>query len=689
MHQESKVLFVTMPWLTPVHPSLAMGLLSAILNRAGIPADCLYGNLCLPRPSQEGVFALPDPGQYEDRCAGLSFVPHLYTQIDAGMIAKTVAERFLRIVSREGQIDIGAYWSGSSEDEIYNTLVEQTTSDIQGAETCLARCLDTISQSNYDIIGFSLTFETQLIASVALASRIKKRWPHVRIVFGGAACTAGQGVALLKSYDFIDVVCLGEADELIVPLVRALRGDGKLDDLGGIAFRSGQRVQVNQTAEPIRNLDRIPIPEYASFFEQKKKSEWSDAITVLLFETSRGCWWGEKHLCTFCGLNAESLTFRSKSAAKVMEEITALAESWDVVYGLQAVDNILDMKYFKDLVPMMGEFQSKREKPLGIFFEIKSNLKLTHFFQLAAAGVMTLQPGIESFSDHILKLMDKGANALQQVNFIKWANQIGIRVTYNILMRNPGETAEDYRLMTRLVPYIMHLQPPHGIANMQLERYSPYFLRPETFGMRNVRPQPHYNEMFPDPNVNISDLVYQFDFDHDDLDAPELVEARREFTFALLDWKGKFKPRSLKYSLKGESVVITDERGDEHQTYQLDGWQREIFTFIDQPQSFSSIARNFPEIAAGAIRAFLERLKSRSLVYHHINDHYVALPIRAYMKNEFYAEMNRQLESAKASAVNARKSRELFVLPGMPGNEPLAQLTGISDRRASTVAGNK
>jgi ribosomal peptide maturation radical SAM protein 1 len=542
----SEVLFVTMPWATPVHPSLALGLLNSLLDLAGIRSSCLYANFLLPRPEESTVFSFDTPALYEDRSAGLSFVPYLYPQVGVQKLADTVEEWFFRLESREGQLDAKqAYYNGLGAERVKQLLMEQTLFDIEAAGICLDRAMAKIEQGEYDIIGFSLTFETQLIASLALARRIKERWPNTRIVFGGAACISGQGIAILKSFEFVDVVCLGEGDALIIPLVKALRGQGDLSEIKGIAYRSGGQVHTTGRAEPIMDLEWIPAPNYDSYFHQKRESAWSDTLDVVLFETSRGCWWGEKHLCTFCGLNSETLTYRSKSAKRVMEEIGTLVERWPEMYGLQAVDNIFDMRYFKELVPLLVEFQKQREKTVGIFFEIKSNLKLSHLFLLAASGIKALQPGIESFSDHVLQLMDKGANTLQQISFIKWANQAGVSTTYNILMRNPGETVEDYRQMLEIVPYISHLQPPNGVANMQLERYSPYFLNPEKFNMYNVRPNPHYQEMFPDPNVDIEQIIYVFDFDHDELDEPGLVAARRDLALALLRWKTDYKSHTM------------------------------------------------------------------------------------------------------------------------------------------------
>jgi magnesium-protoporphyrin IX monomethyl ester (oxidative) cyclase len=61
---------------------------------------------------------------------------------------------------------------------------------------------------------------------------------------------------------------------------------------------------------------------------------------MLLLETSRGCWWGAKQHCTFCGLNGGAMAFRSKSAERVVEEIRYLRDRYGVE-SLSVVDNIL------------------------------------------------------------------------------------------------------------------------------------------------------------------------------------------------------------------------------------------------------------------------------------------------------------------------------------------------------------
>ncbi|MCD2506106.1 hypothetical protein LRN57_14440, partial [Staphylococcus aureus] len=87
-------------------------------------------------------------------------------------------------------------------------------------------------------------------------------------------------------------------------------------------------------------------PNFDDYFEQLQASPLHGyVIPGLLIETSRGCWWGAKHHCTFCGLNGSGMAFRAKSQARVQQEVSQLAARYRLK-RFMAVDNILDNKYF-------------------------------------------------------------------------------------------------------------------------------------------------------------------------------------------------------------------------------------------------------------------------------------------------------------------------------------------------------
>ncbi len=75
----------------------------------------------------------------------------------------------------------------------------------------------------------------------------------------------------------------------------------------------------------------------------------------LLFETSRGCWWGAKAHCTFCGLNGATMTFREMGIASARRTIEEIVERYSGrVSRFASVDNIIPESYVSDLLPELN-----------------------------------------------------------------------------------------------------------------------------------------------------------------------------------------------------------------------------------------------------------------------------------------------------------------------------------------------
>jgi ribosomal peptide maturation radical SAM protein 1 len=301
-------------------------------------------------------------------------------------------------------------------------------------------------------------------------------------------------------------------------------------------------------------MDALPRPDYVDFFTQLDAAALAAPDEPrLLFETSRGCWWGEKHHCTFCGLNGAGMAYRSKSAARAFDEVRALAQQHPGV-RISVVDNILDMKYLRDFVPMLAE----SELELDLFYEVKANLKREHLVLLRDAGIKAIQPGIESFSTPILTLMNKGVRGLQNVQLLKWCKELGVRPFWNVLWGFPGERAEDYERMAEMVPAMTHLAPPVSGSVIRLDRFSPNFDEARARGFIDVRPHASYRHIYPLEPDAVENLAYYFTFDYAE---PQPVgEYTRCLSEAIRRWKSEYDESDLFLVDKSEHLLIWDLR---------------------------------------------------------------------------------------------------------------------------------
>ncbi|MBZ5559846.1 MAG: RiPP maturation radical SAM C-methyltransferase [Acidobacteriia bacterium] len=374
-------------------------------------------------------------------------------------------------------------------------------------------CADRIVDARPAIVGFTSVFQ-QHLASLALAKRVKARLPDTVIVMGGANCEATMGVETIRQFPFVDAIVSGEADHVFAELAaRVVRG-APIDDVPGVvtprSIAAAGPAMRPPTAPAVTDLDALPYPDYGDFFARFRESRfdrtWQPSVFV---ETSRGCWWGERMHCTFCGLNGATMAYRSKSAARALDELTHLATAHPGC-DIQVVDNILDLKYFKTLLPALA----RRKLDVTLFYETKSNLKKDQVRLLRDAGVTTIQPGIESFSDPVLKQMKKGVSGLQNIQLLKWCKEIGVEPIWNFLLGFPGESPDDYARMADLASRVCHLPCPIGVTAIRLDRFSPNFNDSTQLGFTKVRPLPFYEFIYDLPEAARRNLAYYFAYDY-------------------------------------------------------------------------------------------------------------------------------------------------------------------------------
>ena len=102
-----------------------------------------------------------------------------------------------------------------------------------------------------------------------------------------------------------------------------LQGD-RSPSVPGMPARAAAAAQPDPVM--IRDLDSLPAPNFRDYMDRVRASPLREKIEPrLLFQTSRGCWWGAKQHCTFCGLNGQGMAYRSKSADSTFRELESLA----------------------------------------------------------------------------------------------------------------------------------------------------------------------------------------------------------------------------------------------------------------------------------------------------------------------------------------------------------------------------
>ncbi|HEV2851499.1 MAG TPA: RiPP maturation radical SAM C-methyltransferase [Thermoanaerobaculia bacterium] len=488
------VALVNMPFAMADRPSIQCGLLKAGLTRAGYDVDVLYLNL---------EFAA------EFGAAFYREISRLRTDLLLGEWLFSTAAFDLKDDQEDYRKACPSVDKTCDKLSIDFERLCKLRSELLPA--WIDRWADQVDWSRYTVVGFTSTFE-QNTASFSLARRIKERHSGVPILFGGANFDGTMGREYVRALSFIDYAVVGEGDKVLPQMIERLaRGESPLGLPGVVGRRDGKLIE-NGPAPRVDDMNSVPDPDYdeyfATLFRLGTAKALGNAAPLLLIETSRGCWWGEKQHCTFCGLNNNGMKFRSKSPEEATLQLKRLSSKYKIV-NFEAVDNIIDYKYLEQLCKPL----SQKRYDYRIFYEVKANLSPGQIQTMARAGITGIQPGIESLNSHILALMRKGVTMLRNVRLLKWAYYYGMRVSWNILTGFPGETEEDYAEQIRVVSTLRHLPPPAGVGPIWLERFSPYFFD-RSFPVKNVRPLDVYSFIYP-AEINLDNIAYFFNYDMD------------------------------------------------------------------------------------------------------------------------------------------------------------------------------
>ena len=597
-----RVLLLSMPYGSLERPSMGLGLLQAQLQRRGVPCDTRY--LAIDFAELVGVddyVWLSSELPYTAFAGDWLFTEALYGPRPAA--DRAYVDEVLR-----------------SEWQLGDVQIARLARLRAACEPFLARCLASVPWSRYDVVGFTSTFE-QNIASLALARRVKERHPGAYVVFGGANWEGEMGQELHRRFAFVDAVCSGEADASFPALLDALDAGASPAGVRGVVYREHGRTVATGPAALVRDLDALPLPDFDPWIADR--APIADSVApVMLLETGRGCWWGAKSHCTFCGLNGGSLAFRSKSPERALAEIRHLQDR----YGIElfsAVDNILDMGYFRSLLPELAA------KPHGatFFYEVKANLSAEQVALLAAAGVLLVQPGVESLSDHVLKLMGKGTSALQNVALLKWCREHGVRPEWNVLYGFPGETAQDYAEMAALMDDIWFLDAPSGCGPVRMDRFSPYHEDPAAYGMVNVRPLAPYRHLYPFEHDALMRVAYYFDYDHADGRKP------LDYAAPVVERIGRWNTDDARGGLwvmhEGDNRLVMDERPRSGpRGMRLYGWQATAYDACDRARTVTGLARmpGLARVGAKVLGGFLDACVANRIMVRS-GERYLALAV--------------------------------------------------------------
>ena len=490
----------------------------------------------------------------------------------------------------------------------------------------IERLIDQYELDSYDLVGFTSMF-SQNVACFAMARRLKERNPDICCVMGGANCETSMGRVISDNVPWIDYVFSGPG-LVTFPKFVELRLAGQPErcaQIEGVYVARDEAASTGlalvdakpQVGEEL-DIDVEVHLDYDDFLESLDTKLPAGAVKpMIMFETSRGCWWGERSHCTFCGLNVMTMAYRGMAPEKALDLLHDLFERYgDRVDHFQSVDNIMPREYLTDVLP-------KLETPdhLSIFYEVKADLKDHEMETMAAAGVTEIQPGIEAMNSGTLKLMRKGITSFQNIRFLKSCLTHGITPHWNLLVGFPQEPEEVYAKYVEDLPSLFHFPPPSGAFPVRFDRFSPYFKEAKDWGLE-LKPCDFYGMIYPFPEEELEAMAYFFT--DTNYDAPYIGRTARWVgkLRGLIDqwqrlWADADEDSEPKLVLRdlGDGKVVYDSRGGQAVEHELDATDEALLVELQRHRKVASLVKALDGVDEAEVERRLKRLQDLRLVF--------------------------------------------------------------------------
>ncbi len=291
----------------------------------------------------------------------------------------------------------------------------------------------------------------------------------------------------------VDYAVLGEGEEAFVELLDRLEDKRALASTPGIVFTQDDGRIVNTGIRPfIGDLDVLPFPARDLVPYRKYSSILARRLPVTTMFTSRGC----PFRCSFCDRPHLGKKFRARSAKNVVDEMEQSVRMG--IHEILMYDDTFTVRSER-VMEICREILRRR---LDVGWDIRTRVDTVTPDMIEAlrkAGCRGIHYGVESGTEKILKVLNKGITVQQAREVFQFTRKAGIMVLAYFMIGCPTETRQDIettlRVMNSLQPDYAHITilTPFPGTKIYLDGLRSGMIRRDYWREFAANPQPDFS----------------------------------------------------------------------------------------------------------------------------------------------------------------------------------------------------
>ena len=277
------------------------------------------------------------------------------------------------------------------------------------------------------ITSVTMTFDN----AINVIKDVKSIDPDIITVMGGPHVTFCAGDTM-NSFPALDCIVLGEGEETIVGLARAVDKVGDWGNIKGLVYRSGSEIHSTGFKLPGIEMDSLPVPaRHLLPLGRYRALEMPISMT-----TSRGC----PFKCIFCvGRRMVGAKVRYLSPGKVVDELEYLSTlNFDQI---NIADDVFTASK-RHCVAVCDEIMRRKIKTKWSAFARVDTVSREVLGKMKEAGCSVVSFGVETGNRDILKTIKKGITLEQVIAAVKMCIDFEITPHASFILGLPGETPE-------------------------------------------------------------------------------------------------------------------------------------------------------------------------------------------------------------------------------------------------------